>query len=90
MLGKAPDVVPQGLAGLLLAIFEVLRVAWSNVRALEVSYENSPEVRPASDGIGGQELQPGTDVLSQADREVLDDELVVVRSPGSACEPVIF
>ena len=64
LLGEAPDVVTQGLAGLLLAVLEVPRVAGVHVRALEVADEDLTEVCPAVDGIGGQEVQPGTDVLS--------------------------
>ena len=57
---------------------------------MKFSDENFPEIRPAANGVGRQELQPGTNVLSQADSEIQDDELVVVRPFGSACEPVIF
>ena len=67
LLGEAPDVVSQGLAGLRLATLEVPRVTGSDVRTLKVSDENFLEIRPAADGVGGQELQPGADVLSQAD-----------------------
>ena len=63
LLGEAPNVVPQGLTGLLLTTLEVPRVASVNVRALKVSDENFPEVRLVVDGVGGQELQPGADVL---------------------------
>ena len=63
LLGEAPDVVAQGLTGLLLAALEVPRVASVNVRALKVSDENFSEVRLVVDGVSGQELQPGADVL---------------------------
>ena len=64
LLGEAPDVVVQGLTALLLASLEVPRVAGSDIRTLKVSNKNFPEVSPAADGVGGQELQPGTDVFS--------------------------
>ena len=90
LLGEVPDVVTQGLAGLLLAVLEVPRIARAHVCALKVADEHLPEVCPVADGVGGQELQPGAHILSQADWEILDDEAVVVRSSGSACELVVF
>ena len=90
LLGKAPDVVAQGLAWLLLAILEVPRIVRAQVRALKVADEHLPEVCLVADRVGGQELQPGTDVLSQADWEVLNDEAVVVCSSGLACKPVVL
>ena len=56
--GEAPDVVAQGLIGLLLAVLEIPRIARAYVRALKVADEHFPEVCPAADGVGGQELQP--------------------------------
>ena len=90
MLGEAPDVVVQGLAGLLFAVLEVPRVARTYMRALKVADEHFPEICPATDGVGGQEIQPSVDILSQAYREVLDDEAVVVCSSSPACKPVVF
>ena len=63
LLGEAPNVVPQGLTGLLLTTLEVPRVAEPDVRALKVFDENLLEVCPIADSVGGQELQPGADVL---------------------------
>ena len=60
------------------------------IRALKVADEHFPEVCPAADGVGGQELQPGADVLSQAYWEILDDKTVVVCSSGPACEPIVL
>ena len=90
MLGEVPDVVAQGLIGFLLAVLEVPRIARAHVCALKVVDEHLPEVCPVADGVGRQELQPGADVLSQEDWEILDDEAVVVRSSGPAREPIIF
>ena len=64
LLGEAPDVVAQGLTGLLLAALEVPRVARSYVRSLKVADEHFPEICPAADGVGAQEIHPGADVLS--------------------------
>jgi hypothetical protein len=63
LLGEVSDVVPQGLAGLLPTTLEVPRVAGSDVRVLKVSDKNFLEICPVADGVGGQELKPGTDVL---------------------------
>ena len=90
LLGEAPDVVMQGLAGLLLAVLEIPRIARAHIRALKVATEHLPEVCPAADGVGEQELQPGADVLSQAYREILDDEAVVACSSGPACKPIVL
>ena len=80
----------QGLAGPLFAVLEVPRVARMYVRALKVAEKHFPEICPATDGVGGQEIQPGADVLSQAYREVLDDEAVVACSSGPACKPIVL
>ena len=56
LLGEAPDVVAQRLAGLLLAVLEVRRIARAYVHALKVADEHFPEVCPAADGVCGQEL----------------------------------
>ena len=64
LLGEAPDVVVQGLTGLLFVVLEVPRVAKTYVRALKVADEHFPEICPAADGVGAQEIHPGADVLS--------------------------
>ena len=64
LLGEAPDVVAQALAGLLFAVLEVPRVPRMYVRALKVADKHFPEICPAADGVGGQEIQPSADVLS--------------------------
>ena len=44
LVGEAPDVVVQGLAGLLLVVLEVPRIARAYVCALKVADEHFPEV----------------------------------------------
>ena len=90
LFGEAPDVVAQGLTGLLLAALEVPRVARVHVHALKVADKDLAKVCPAADGVGGQEIQPGADVFSQAYGEILDDEAFIGRSSGSACKPVLL
>ena len=63
LLGEAPDVVRQGLAGLLFATLEVPRVAWLTVRALKICDENFPKVCPIADSVDGQELKSDADFL---------------------------
>ena len=56
LLGEASDVVAQGLAGLLLVVLEVPRVARTYVHVLKVADEHFPEICLAVDGAGGQEI----------------------------------
>ena len=62
----------------------------AHVCALKVADEHFPEICPAADGVGGQELQPGADVLSQAYWMILDDKAVVACSSGPTCKPVVL
>ena len=54
LLGEVPDVVTQGLTGLLLAVLVIPRITRTHVRALKVADEHFPEVCPATDGVGGK------------------------------------
>jgi hypothetical protein len=64
LLGETTDVILGGLAALLLEALKVPGFAWMDVRALEVSNKHLPQVRPAADRIGRQELEPGANVVS--------------------------
>ena len=50
------DVIPQGLAGLLLAALEVLGVSRVDVRPLEIPDEDPLEVRPVTDAVVWKEF----------------------------------
>jgi hypothetical protein len=83
------DVVPQGLARLLLAALEVPGVSWAHVRPLEFPDEDLLELCPTMDAVGWQEFEPRSNMLPDIDGEVLDDE-AVIRPSGSIGEPKIF
>ena len=57
-LGEPADVVPQGLAGLLLATLEVLGVSRVDIRPLEIPDEDPLEVRPVADAVVREEFKP--------------------------------
>ena len=65
LFGEMTDVIPDGLAALLIAALEVPRVAWVDVCALELSNKPLPQVCPATNRMGRQELEPGANVVSQ-------------------------
>jgi hypothetical protein len=62
----------------LSAALQVLGVARTLVRALEVDSEDLPEIRPAIDDVSWQMIQQGPGGVDQIDGEELDDEKVVV------------
>ena len=57
-LGEPTDVIPQGLAGLLLAALEVLGVSRADICPLEISDEDPLEVRPVTDAVVQEEFKP--------------------------------
>ena len=52
------DVIPQGLAGLLLTALEVPGVPWLDVRPLEIPDKDPLEVRPVADAVVREEFKP--------------------------------
>ena len=52
------DVIPQGLAGLLLAALEVPGVSRVDIRPLEISNKDPLEVRPVADAVVREEFKP--------------------------------
>ena len=84
------DVLPQGLIGLLLATLEVLGIPKTDIRPLEVLDEDPLEVRPVADAIVRKEFESCQNMLSHVDGEVLDDEVVIIHSTGSAGEPKVL
>ena len=57
-MGEPADVIPQGLAGLLLAALEVPGVTRVDIRPLEISNEDPLEVRPVTDAVRREEFEP--------------------------------
>ena len=89
-LGEPTDVIPQGLTRLLLAALEVLGVTRVDIHPLEISDKDPLEVRPVVDAIVREEFKPCLNMFPHADGEILNDEMVIIHTFGSAGEPKIF
>ena len=89
LLRKPPDVLSQGFPWLLAVASEIPRVPRAHVCALEVSSEGFDQVVPVGDLHRRQMLQPGPGGVEEEEREVADDEVVVVRPSQLACQPVV-
>ena len=84
------DVIPKGLAGLLLVDLEVLGVSRVDIRPLEISNEDPLEVRPVMDAVMWEEFEPCLNMFAHIDGEVLNDEVVIIYSSGSVGELEVF
>jgi hypothetical protein len=89
LLRRPPDVLSQGFHWLLAAASEILGVPRAHVHALEISSESLDQVVPVGDLRRRQMLQPGPGGIGEEQREVADDEVVVVRSSQLAGQPVV-
>ena len=89
-MGEHADVIPQGLAGLLLAALEVPGVTRADIRPLEISNEDPLEIHPVADAVGWKEFEPCSNMLPHAYGEVLDDEVIIIHSSGSTGEPEVL
>ena len=89
-LGEHMDVIPHGLARLLLAALEVPGVSRADIRPLEISDEDPLEVCPVTDAVVREEFKPCSNMFPHADGEILNDEIVIIHPVGSAGEPEIF
>ena len=89
-LREPADVIPQGLAGLLLAALEVPGVTRADIRPLEVPNEDPLEVSPVADAVVREEFEPHSNMFPYTNGEVLNDEVVIVHSSSSAGEPKVF
>ena len=87
---KPADVIPQGLAGLLLAALEVPGVTRADVRPVEISNEDPLEVRPVADAVMREEFKPRPNMFPHADGEILNYEKVIIHPSSSVGEPEIF
>ena len=61
-----------------------------NICPLEIPDEDPPEIRPVADAVRREEFEPCSNMLPHADGEVLNDEVVIIDSSGSAGEPEVF
>ena len=89
-MGEPTDVIPQGLAGLLLAALEVLGVTRADIRPLEIFDKDPPEVHPVTDAVMREEFMPCPNMFPDTDGEILNDEMVIIHPSGSAGESEIF
>jgi hypothetical protein len=89
-LGEASYVLAETLPRLLLAVTQLPLLAEAHVRALEVADEDPTEVGPVIDLVTRQVLKPRARRIAEVERQVLDDEQVVGRSPGVARESVVL
>jgi len=89
-LGELADVIPQGLAGLLLVALEVPGVTKADIRPLEISDEDPLEVCPVTDAVVREEFKPCPNMLPHANGKILNDEIVIIHSSGSVGEPEVF
>ena len=61
-----------------------------DIHSLKISDEDPLEIRPVTDAIGRKEFEPCSNMLPHADGEVLNDEVVIIYSLGSAGELEVF
>ena len=57
---------------------------------LEIFDEDPCEIRPVADAVGREEFEPCFNMFPHANGEVLNDEVIIIHSSGSAGEPEVF
>lgn len=88
--GETLDVQAESLSRLLPAVLEIPGIPRACISALEVPHEDLLQVRPVLNPVGQEVFQPCSRRVSQEQREVADDEVVIICTVGSAGEPVIL
>ena len=78
------NVILQGLIRLILVALEVPGVPKEDIHPLEVPNKDPLEVRPVTDAVRREKFEPCSNMLPHADGEILDDEVVIIHSSGSA------
>ena len=73
-----------------MAALEVPGITRADIRPLEVPDEDPLEVRPVTDAIVREEFEPRSNMFPHTDGEVLNDEVIIIHSPGSVGEPEVF
>ena len=71
-LGEPTGVIPQGLAGLLLAALEVPGIPRTDICPLKIPDEDPLEICLVTDAVGRKEFEPCSNMLPHVDGEVLD------------------
>ena len=74
----------------MFAGFEILGISRAHVGALKVPYEDALEVCPKVDAVRGEMLEPCSGAFREVERQVLDDEEVIIRSTCVTGEAKVF
>ena len=74
----------------MLVALEALGIPRMDICPLEIPDEDPLEVRLVADAVRREEFEPCSNILPHADGEVLNDEVVIIHSSGSAGEPKVF
>ena len=61
-----------------------------NIHPLEIPDEDPLEIRPVADAVMWEEFEPCSQMSPHADGKVLNDEVVIIHSSGSASETEVF
>ena len=61
-----------------------------DIRPLEISNKDPLDVRLVADAVMQEEFEPCSNMFPHADEEVLNDEVVIIHSSGSAGESKVF
>ena len=59
-------------------------------RALEVPHEDLFQVCPTLDSVGRKVFQPRSHRIGQEQWKVVDNEIIIICSPGLASKPIIL
>ena len=88
--GEAPDVLAEGLTGLLTVVLEVPWVPSALVCALDVSHKDLLQIRPTLDSVIRQVFQPRSCRVGQEQWKVADNEVIIIHTTGLAGKPIVF
>jgi hypothetical protein len=69
LLGKSPNIVPQGQPQLLMAALQILGITMLYVRALEIAGKDLLEILPTIDQVPGQVIELSSGRVDQVNRE---------------------
>ena len=61
-----------------------------DIHPLEVPDKDALEVRPVADAVVREDFEPRSNMFPHVDGEVLNDEVIIIHSPGSTGEPEVF
>ena len=73
-----------------MVALEVLGIPRVDICPLEIPEEDPLEVRPVADAVVREEFEPCLNMFPYTDGVVLNDEVVIIHSFGSAGEPKVF